>query len=537
MSSLQQVVKQSEAEEKLKIKELIATTQSLDAAAAEVSANRRSGLQSTNSNSSINSAPLTNPYYASQATSTVSSSAMRLQSGERGSGRNSSSGRGGRSGRGRGGRGGRGGRNSGRSSYRGSGMMGRGGTSGFVPVCKFFRQGRCTEGVNCRFRHTQEAAREGAYMATLNSYSSTSYAGFTPSKNFTIGIDAKTGAGVEDDDAYLMNNDITPDFDYSNSSNFNSDYSDKNYNNTKRQYCHIKAAAIQKAKDLQDMEERPYESMEGPFYSIDVECVAVGYGHTPLSKDRIPGRIAMVDEVGNTVVDEIVRFDDSNPAVVVSFLTPLTGLTKSLCARESNKAFDEIVALVKTNLPNDAVLVGQSIHHDIEWLGLEKGTDFRDSVDIGMIFRQRVPLNLNQIPVSQDVSNSDQKQEIDDKNDGETEDELPTKYRIFSLRHTCLYLLGVDVQTSFHNPVIDAKYSVELFNKYRQQSAPGLRAARDSLHRAPVTPSFAAMNPVLDGVCLTKIGYEYKHAGRFIWKWWTSLHGGVYALKPLALQK
>jgi len=461
-SSLQQVVKQSEENEKLEIKKLI-TGNSLDAAAAHVSASRRkSSSPYTSPNSSFTNRgtgthtnSMTNPYYASQpqTTPTYRSSYPSNSGRGRGKGRGGGRGRGRRGGRGRGRRGG--------SSYN------------------------------------HYSSYETNYSSTLKSY--------------TIGADARTGASVES--ALNPNQQLDR----------SSSYSSLGSAPGKRPYDPLKAAAIQKAKYMQDEEERPYQTIEGPFCSIDVECVASGYGHSTLSKDRIPGRIAMVDEVGNTILDEIVRLDAEKDHVV-SFLTPLTGLNKSLCSRQTNKTFEEIVELVKEKMPKNGVLVGQSIQHDIEWLGLEKGVDFRDYIDIGTIFRQRVPSNLKKIGSSnaQDPNQEDE--------------QLETRYRIFSLRHTCLYLLGVDIQTSYHDPTVDAKYSIDLFNKYREQQVEGLRAARDSLHRAPVTPSFASMNPVVDGVCLSKQAYKYKFAGRFIWKWWTSLYGGVFGLTPLAVQ-
>ena len=103
---------------------------------------------------------------------------------------------------------------------------------------------------------------------------------------------------------------------------------------------------------------------------------------------------------------------------------------------------------------------------------------------------------------------------------------MPTKYRIFSLRHTCLNLLNIDIQKSTHNPVTDAKYSLILFHKCRKQPVTMLRATRDSLHRAPPTPSFVSKYPIIDGVCLSKLSYRYKFAARFIWTWWLHLFGG-----------
>jgi len=81
------------------------------------------------------------------------------------------------------------------------------------------------------------------------------------------------------------------------------------------------------------------------------------------------------------------------------------------------------------------------------------------------------------------------------------------------------------MQSAHHDPVDDARYSILLFNKYQKAPTLLLRAVRDSLHRAPITPGFAAENPVVDGVCMSKAGYLQKHAARFIWRWWQSVKG------------
>ncbi len=129
-------------------------------------------------------------------------------------------------------------------------------------------------------------------------------------------------------------------------------------------------------------------------FSIDVECVASGTTHN----DRVVAQIALVDADGwsvhrpwffvradlprcptlrraaptsntppfgsrhllllaNSTVDDIYI----KPSVpVVSFLTPLTGLTAELIA-EKGVSFAEGLAKLKAKLPTDAVLVGQNI--------------------------------------------------------------------------------------------------------------------------------------------------------------------------------
>lgn len=60
-------------------------------------------------------------------------------------------------------------------------------------------------------------------------------------------------------------------------------------------------------------------SLEGPFYSIDVECVATGYCHM----DRAVGHIAIVNEKCEIIYNQYIK-----PEIkVVNYLTPLNGLT------------------------------------------------------------------------------------------------------------------------------------------------------------------------------------------------------------------
>ena len=315
--------------------------------------------------------------------------------------------------------------------------------------------------------------------------------------------------------------------------------------NKAREFDVFKAEAINMAKTAQDLELKHFATLEGPFYSMDLECVASGYGHS--DKQRYPCRVSLVKEIDGyndieVVLDEIVNLTD---VTVVSYMTELTGVSATECLDSSAKDLDQIRCLVKEHLPDDAILVGHSIQHDIEWLGLEPGVDFKQSLDTSTIFRQRIPRNLGSAgnTLRNQVASSKESEEDSPLNERESPSEKPevkksgydypddtnlpfaTKYRLFSLRHSCIHLLDVDIQEKAHNPIMDAKYSLLLFRKYKSASPELLRAVRDSLHRAPPTPSFAAENPVLGGVVLSLAGYRLKWAGRFIWKWWITRKG------------
>jgi len=340
----------------------------------------------------------------------------------------------------------------------------------------------------------------------------------------------------------------------------------------KRAFDPHKATAIKLAKDAQDNEDRSSfaspnsridakiikfdekktEELQGfasdpPFFSIDVECIATGYGScakgindgcgnvggdeegVPAGQyndrsHRYPGRVAMVDSDGNVLLNIIVRPPQEGKGVV-SYLTPLTGLTSEQCLGEDAKPLAEVVAIVKGLLSPDAVLVGQAIDHDVEWLGLVPGKDFGKMLDICKIFRQRMPSILGHAASVLKKKEEDGGAEASKSDDPSSDAYLgfATRYRHFSLRHVCVNLLDEDIQSGVHDPVVDARYSLLLFHKYRNSSVTQLRILRDGLHRAPVTPSFSSeKTPVVDGVCVSAAGYRYKRAARNIWRWYVA---------------
>ncbi|KAE9100513.1 hypothetical protein PF010_g14789 [Phytophthora fragariae] len=205
--------------------------------------------------------------------------------------------------------------------------------------------------------------------------------------------------------------------------------------------------------------------IEGPFFAIDVECVATGNG----TNDRDVARIAVVDEDEKVVFDQYVK--PTKP--IVSYLTQLTGITES----NLEEAPDLETALVrlKAILPVESVIVGQSIKKDLEWLTLQKPTDYKGEFDVADLFR--LPMQSTNGVV---------------------------RYRYFSLRHVAKYLLGQEIQEADHDPVIDARYAMKVFKKFRYlHESPGRRdAVLQTLLKTPRTPSFADRYPVIDGVSM-----------------------------------
>jgi hypothetical protein len=173
----------------------------------------------------------------------------------------------------------------------------------------------------------------------------------------------------------------------------------------------------------------------------------------------------------------------------------------------------------------------------VMWLGLRPGTDFDRMLDVSDIFRQRIPAVLAQagaVVGKRAEGEDDEEKGLSYSCDRSSDEYLgfATRYRCFSLRHVCLNLLGEDIQKGVHDPVMDAKYSLMLFHKYRNSSPTQLRIVRDGLHRAPITPGFAAeKTPVIDGVCLSSAGYPYKRAARKIWRWYSSVNSSWVAAR------
>ncbi|CAH0480386.1 unnamed protein product [Peronospora belbahrii] len=143
--------------------------------------------------------------------------------------------------------------------------------------------------------------------------------------------------------------------------------------------------------------------IEGPFFAVDVECVATGNG----TNDRDVARIAVVDEDERVVFDQYVK--PTKP--IVSYLTQLTGITERNLV--DAPALEEALVQLKEILPVESVIVGQSIKKDLKWLMLEKPTDYKGEFDVADLFR--LPMQSTNGVV---------------------------RYRYFSLRHVAKYLLG-----------------------------------------------------------------------------------------------
>ncbi|KAF6254125.1 ribonuclease H-like domain-containing protein [Scenedesmus sp. NREL 46B-D3] len=206
-----------------------------------------------------------------------------------------------------------------------------------------------------------------------------------------------------------------------------------------------------------------YQVGPAAYYSIDVECVATGTDHN----SRAVGQIALVDQYEQVILDIVVK--PVKP--VVSYLTALTGLTQDIIDTKGVSLPDAVQQL-RSCLPKDAVLVGQNILQDVQWLGLREGTDFKSCLDLAGLYR---------------VWNS-----------------RYNSYSVFSQDHLVKALLGWNLEHMQHNAAFDALKSIKLFNLYQQYQADqqAWQQAQQAMLNAPPTLSFARNNPSYEGVCM-----------------------------------
>ncbi|CCI42559.1 unnamed protein product [Albugo candida] len=233
--------------------------------------------------------------------------------------------------------------------------------------------------------------------------------------------------------------------------------------------------ALQRAKN---------EFISEIFFAIDVECVATGVGHSYVissasfawlvnqsfrHRDRDVARIAVVSEDETVFYDQYVLPEKP----IVSYLTQLTGISPDDLV--GAPSLDSALMQLRTILPMNCVIVGQSIKKDLEWLGLVKEKDYKQSFDVADLFR--IPMQSQNGTI---------------------------RYRNFSLRHVAKYLLGTSIQEADHDPVIDAMYAMKVFKQFRYlHESPARRdAVYQTLLQTPRTPSFAQRFPVVDGVAM-----------------------------------
>jgi RNA exonuclease 4 len=206
---------------------------------------------------------------------------------------------------------------------------------------------------------------------------------------------------------------------------------------------------------------QPFKSSKECF-AIDVECVATGTSHDA----RAVAHVAIVDQWCRLILNVYVK----PKTKVVSYLPDLTGLSKEVV--DGGISLEACIALVKKVLPSSAILVGQSVTKDIEWLSLKEGVDFAGVIDLNGLWRVFHPSYKN--------------------------------YSYFSLHHKSKCLLGYD-HVGPHHPITDALISMQLYNLYTQlEHYPSeLNAAYSCLLQTPQSDSFSKkVDGIYEGVCM-----------------------------------
>lgn len=198
------------------------------------------------------------------------------------------------------------------------------------------------------------------------------------------------------------------------------------------------------------------------YYSIDVECVATGTTHNA----RAVGQISLVDQYERGILNLYVK--PAQP--VVSYLSPLSGLTEEVLAREG-MPLDQALQCLRMYLPKEAILVGQNIQQDVSWLGLKEGVDFAELRDLAGLYRVWNPKY--------------------------------NSWSVFGQDHVAKILLGWDVEGRAHNAVEDACKSIRLFHLFNKlKDTPEWDKAQAMLLAIPPGPSFAKRYPTFEGCCM-----------------------------------
>ena len=204
---------------------------------------------------------------------------------------------------------------------------------------------------------------------------------------------------------------------------------------------------------------RRLETGELPMYALDVECVATGKTHN----DRAVAQIGLVDAYGRCVLNVYVKPKKE----VVSYLTPLTGLTAALID-ERGVPLEEAIRVLRSRLPSSAALVGTNIGQDAKWLGLTAPGDCALLVDLAALFRAW---------------------------DG-------SRYVYFSQDHCAKVWLGaVRPPNVAHDAVGDAAVSMALLGCYMRMPDSAKAQCHARALATPRDPSFAVKNPSFEGVC------------------------------------
>mmetsp|Transcript_27973 Transcript_27973/g.85831 ORF Transcript_27973/g.85831 Transcript_27973/m.85831 type:complete len:374 (-) Transcript_27973:311-1432(-) len=205
------------------------------------------------------------------------------------------------------------------------------------------------------------------------------------------------------------------------------------------------------------------ESRRVPAFGLDVECVATGYTHL----DRSVAQIGVVDLDLRPVLNAFVK--PTKP--VVSYLSPLTGVTKDL-VDQRGVSIEEAIASLRAVLPKNAVVVGQNVSQDATWLNISAPNDFASLLDVAALFR--------------------------------VFDATKKKWTYFAQDHVAgVWLSQVRPPGMHHDALGDAATSMLLLHAYLnvRRDPLSLNTLKAKTLQTPRKPSFAVLNPVYEGVC------------------------------------
>ena len=223
------------------------------------------------------------------------------------------------------------------------------------PPCTFFAKGNCRDGANCRFAHTASPAERPKKAAPPPTVVS------LPAELPVVSIDVECVAtGVQHHDRSVA------------------------------QISLVDSACTPRLNLCAPRLARPSQRTAASYLH------AHAHTHTTLAHLRtnapahlctmpsacVPGVAAASPVRPSSPLGRYVR--PENP--VVSYITPLTGVSAKLL-NEHGVPLAEAMATLRSQLPKNAVLVGQNIAKDVEWLGLVEGQDFKQMVDLAALLR------------------------------------------------------------------------------------------------------------------------------------------------------
>ncbi len=202
--------------------------------------------------------------------------------------------------------------------------------------------------------------------------------------------------------------------------------------------------------------------VEARFFCVDVECAATSKRHS----DRTPISVALSDQNEEVLVHSIIKPNEP----IVSYLTPLTGVSERDVrdARSLAEVVGDIRSVLRACNPLP-LLVGSGVDNDIHWLGLVKGEDFSDAVDIAEMFKAWNPKY--------------------------------GQFNKYSLAHLCKQLLGATIG-EVHCPTEDAVLSVRLYNRYKDDKVRLEQAKRLMVGKIAPTSFVKQNNYRYEGVCM-----------------------------------